>query len=162
MQLTRDNLTNDFSVEINLIGQNIDPERITAILGMQPLKTARAGDPRRNDGSESVHEHGFWTYEVSSQDDINECRDHQLNCLVEAIAPHIDQLRENGVETIYFYYTLSSFLGLLNIHFKAETLKKLALIGADLHVSCFDCFNPNHSIWREDGSLAATPTDGQS
>lgn len=154
MRATRDTLTNDFSVEVNMIGQNIDPDGITALLGLQPLKAARTGDPRRNGSSDAVHEKGFWSHEVSSQDDVTECRDHQLNCLADAIAPHVDALRENGVEKIYFNYTLTSFLGLMNVCFKSETLTKLAAIGADLHVSCFDCFNPNHEIWQEDGSMA--------
>jgi len=161
MQVTRDNITNDFSVEINLIGRNADPEKITAILGLTPLKAARAGDPRRNGSPDAVYEEGFWSYETSSQDDVNQCRDHQLNCLADAIEPHVQKLREAGVERIYFYYTLSSFLGILNIHFKSETLEKLARIGADLHVSGFDCFNPKHPIWQEDGSLMEAPADGK-
>lgn len=154
MQLTRDNLTNDFSVEVNLMGQNMDPDQVTQILGLKPLKAARAGDPRRNGNPDAVYEENFWCYEISSQDDVNECRDHQLTCLADTIAPRMDELRAAGVERIYFYYTLSSFIGILNVHFKKETLAKLAAIGADLHVSGFDCFNPKHPMWQEDGALA--------
>jgi hypothetical protein len=158
MQLNSDTITNDFSVEVNLIGTNLDPDRVTALLGLEPVKTARAGD-RRSTNSEALHEHGFWAYEVSSNDDVTECRDHQLICLAQAIEPHRDALRDAGVERIYFYFTLSSFVGLLNIRFKNETLRMLADLGADLHVSCFDCFNPNHPIWREP-SIAEAPADG--
>src|SRR5256885_14626977 len=46
MQLNSDSITNDFCVEVNLIGAELDPERVTSITGMQPVKAARAGDAR--------------------------------------------------------------------------------------------------------------------
>jgi hypothetical protein len=137
-----DLLRNDFSVEVNFVGRELDPDRLTSILELQPTNAARAGQPRNNGRGNAAYQDGFWVYEVSSNDEINECRDHQLNCLVDAVAPKVDQLRAAGVERIYFYYTLSSFAGMLNIRFKAETLQKLGGIDADLYVSCFDCFNP--------------------
>jgi hypothetical protein len=159
MQLHSDTITNDFSVEVNLLGSTLDPERITEIIGLEPVKTARAGDLRCSGREDTAYEQGFWAYEVSSNDDVMECRDHQLICLAQALEPHIDKLRDAGVERVYFYFTLSSFVGLLNIRFKSETLQSLARLDADLHVSCFDCFNPNHPIWRE-SSIAAASADG--
>jgi hypothetical protein len=147
MQLTSNSITNDFSVEINFTGANLDPDRITEIIGLQPVKVSRAGEPRKADAND-LHEEGFWSYETSSNDEITECRDHQLNCLVDTVEPHIDSLRDAGVDRVYFYYTLSSFVGLMNIRFKAETLEKIGRIKADLYVSCFDCFNPQHSFWQ--------------
>ncbi len=160
MQTTRDSITNDFSVELNMTGNNLDPDKVTEIVGLAPVKAARNGEPRRP-GTTETHEQGFWCYETSSQDEVNECRDHQLKCLVESVEPHVERLRDAGVERIYFYYTLSSFIGLLNVRFQSETLEKLGRIGADLYVSGFDCFNPKHSIWKEDGAVASIPADGQ-
>ena len=160
MHLISDNITNDFSVEVNLVGNNIDPERITEILGLEPVKSGRTGEPRNNGRGEAVHEQGFWTYEISSNDEINECRDHQLLCLAEKLEPHAEALRAAGVERFYFYFTLSSFVGLLNIRFKAETLATLARLNADLYVSCFDCFNPRHEIWNGTELAASPDKDG--
>lgn len=145
-----DQVTNEYTIEVDLIGNHLDPTAVTDIMGLQPSESARLGDPRRNGHEGAIHEHGFWTYDASNQDDINECRDHQLCMLAEKIAPKIDQLRSAGVERIYFYYTLCSQIGLMNIHFKAETLQKVSELGADLYVSCYDCFNPNDPIWKED------------
>lgn len=153
MNSTSDTITNDFSVEINFIGSNLDPSRVTEIIGLEPIKTATTGQPRRS-GSDAVYEEGFWAYEVSSTDEVTECRDHQLNCLVDQVEPHLERLRDAGVEKIYFYYTLSSFVGLMNVRFKAETMAKLGQINADLYVSCFDCFNPKHSIWKDGAAMA--------
>ncbi len=159
MQPTRDNIANDFSVEVNFTGAALDPDRITEITGLAPLKSAKTGDARQN--SDSVCEEGFWSYETSSHDDVNECRDHQLICLVDKLEPHVAELHAAGVERIYFYYTLSSFVGLMNIRFKAETMEKLGRINADLYVSCFDCFNPNHSIWQDDEAMADASANGK-
>jgi hypothetical protein len=124
------------------------PSRNTTILGLDPVEGARSGDPRRNGNGIGMHEEGFWSYEAASHDDVNECRDHQLVCLVDSIEPHVESLRSAGVERIYFYYTLSSFTGLMNIRFRPDTLAKIGRLNADLYVSCFDCFNPKHPFWQ--------------
>lgn len=139
--------TNDYSVEVNLVGRLLNPERISDILGIQPTKAALAGDPRPTCKKGSPYDMGFWSHEVSTQDDLTECRDHHLTCLADAVAPHVYALREAGVERIYFYYTMSSFIGMLNVKFNAETMAKLASMNADLHVSCYDCFDPKHPFW---------------
>jgi hypothetical protein len=141
-------MQNDYSVEVNLLGTNLEPETVTSILGLQPIEAARNGDPRRNGSGTGTHVEGLWAYEAASHDDVNECRDHQLVCIVDAIAPHVEKLRSAGVERIYFYYTLSSFTGLMNIRFRPDTLAKIGQLGADLYVSCFDCFNPRHPFWQ--------------
>jgi hypothetical protein len=148
-----DQVTNEYTIEVDLIGDAIDPDRITAIMGFNPTESGRIGDPRKNGHEGAVHERSFWTYDATNHDDVGECRDHQLRLLAEQIGPKADQLREAGVERIYFYYTLCSQIGLMNIHFKAETLQKVSDIGADLYVSCYDCFNPNDPIWKEDASF---------
>jgi hypothetical protein len=159
MHSTRDNITNDFSVEVNFTGQNLDPARVTEIIGLQPIKSAKTGEPRRNGGA--VHEEGIWAYETSSNDEVTECRDHQLNCLIDKVQPRMEELREAGVERTYFYFTLSSFVGLLNIRFKAETLARLGSLNADLYVSCFDCFNPKHSIWQDGAAVAENHAESE-
>jgi hypothetical protein len=160
MHLNSDSITNDFCVEVNLIGSELDPDRVTSITGLEPVKAARAGDTRTFGKENSVYEHGFWAYEVSSTDEITECRDHQLICLARSIEPHIDQLRDAGVERVYFYFTLSSVVGLLNIRFKSETLQTIARLDADLYVSCYDCFNPKHPLWSESSLAAEASADG--
>jgi hypothetical protein len=156
-----DQVTNEYTIEVDFTGDRLDPEKVTAIMGLQPTECAKAGDPRRNGhGHEgATYEHGFWTYDATSQDDVDECRDAHLKQLAEMVEPHVERLREAGVERIYFYYTLCSHIGLMNIHFKAETLRKVCDIGADLYVSCFDCFNPNDPIWKEDSSLTEESTN---
>jgi hypothetical protein len=156
MQTNGHTITNEFSVEVNLTGAAIDPARITEILGLQPTTSASTGEPRRSKPGDApkVYTEGFWAYEVSSNDEVNECRDHQLNCVVDTLTPHCERLREAGVERIYFYFTLSSFLGLMNIHLQTETMSKLSAIGADLYISCFDCFDPSHAFWSEEDATA--------
>lgn len=158
MSGSTNSVANEYSVEVNLLGTNFDPERISSILGIEASKSAVAGQPRRKDRDDSVHEESFWAYEVSSQDDINECRDYQIACVADIIEPNIEQLREAGVERIYFYYTLSSFYGMLNVRLKAETMERLTRIGADLYLTGFDCFNPNHPFWQ-DGENELVDTD---
>jgi len=152
-------MQNDYSVEVNLLGKDLDPSAVTSILGLEPMEAARSGEARRNGRANGTHQEGFWAYETASHDDVNECRDHQLVCLVDAIEPHLEKLRAAGVERIYFYYTLSSFTGLMNIRFRPDTLAKIGRLDADLYVSCFDCFNPKHPFWQtstiEDGNATA-------
>lgn len=152
-------MQNDYSVEVNMLGADLDPDAITSILNLDPIESARAGEPRRNGRGNGAHNEGLWAFEAASHDDINECRDHQLVCLVDNIAPNVERLRAAGVERIYFYYTLSSFTGMMNIRFRPDTLAKIGQLGADLYVSCFDCFNPKHPFWQsasaEDSSAAA-------
>ena len=142
--------TNTYSVELTLTGDNLDPERVTALLDLEPSTAGLKGDERRvtPDGERKVWETGTWSHDVDSSDDVNECRDHQLLCLVDAIEPHLAQLREEGLERIYFYYTLTSSIGLMNLRLRPETMKRLGAIDADLYVSCFDCFDPDHDYWK--------------
>jgi hypothetical protein len=148
-----DQVTNEYTVEVDLLGDALDPEKITAIMGVKPSESAKAGEPRKHNHG-ALHDHGFWTYEAVTEGDISECRDYQLQCLADMIHPHLDQLRGAGVERIYFYYTLCSHTGLMNIHFKTETLAWISARGAYLYISCFDCFNPNDPMWKENASLS--------
>jgi len=152
------NVTNEYSVEVNLLGTSLDPERITSILGIEATKSAKVGQPRRKGQDDSVYDESFWAYEVSSRDDINECRDYQILCVADIIEPKVDLLKEAGVERIYFYYTLSSFYGMMNVRLKAETMDRLARIGADLYLTGFDCFNPKHPFWQDGQEEVAETT----
>ena len=143
-------LTNEYSIEITLTGKDFDPEKATRILGKEPTKSGKCGE-ERNSMRENAGcwDESFWSYEISARDDINECRDHHISCLIDDIAPHTEVLKEAGMERIYFYYTLASSIGLLNIKLTPTTMSRLAEINADLYISCFDCFDPNHEFWNE-------------
>ncbi len=156
MAIASETIKNDFSVEVNMTGPDLDPGKVTELLGLVPTTSARTGDPRSNGHADATYAEGIWCHEVSAQDEINQCRDHQLICLVNNIEPKIDAIRAAGVERIYFYFTLSSYVGMMNLHFKAETMGKLANIDADLYVTCFDCFNPKHSFWKEEVETTAS------
>lgn len=142
-------LTNDYSVEITLTGDDFDPGTATEIMGLTPTKSGRKGEARDSGRNGSVWETGFWSREISSRESAEECRDQHLGCLADEIRPHIDKLRAIGLERVYFYFTLTSPIGMLNLRLKPETMRKLCDIEADLYVSCFDCFNPNHSFWKD-------------
>lgn len=157
MSSVNDCCTNDFSVELNLMGHDLDPDRVTSILGLRPVKAGRKGDPRTFSADGGVYDMGFWVHEISSQNEITDCRDHQLTCLADAIMPHVDALESAGVERIYFYYTMSSFIGMLNIKFNAETMAKLGSINADLYVSCYDCFDSKHPFWSFEQETPGKP-----
>src|SRR5688500_2818543 len=144
--------TNDYSVQVTLSGDRFDPARATGIIGLEPTKSGIKGEPRDPQSTEEnapLWETGFWSRDVHSKDDIIECRDHQLLCLIDEIAPHIDALKSIGMERIYFYYTLASSIGMMNIRLQPETMRRLAAIDADLYITCFDCFNPKHEYWNE-------------
>lgn len=145
-------LTNDYSVEVTLTGENFDPETASTILGTQPTKFGRKGEPRHANQNGAAWDMNFWSREISSNDDVTQCRDHHITCLVDEIEPHISALRDAGMERIYFYFTLSSSIGLLNIKLNSSTMGRLAGIDAELYISCFDCFDPNHAFWQEDGA----------
>ncbi len=144
-------LTNDYSVQVTLTGEDLDPDLVTTLLTIEPTTTGRRGEERRvtPEGERKLWESGVWSHEVSSSDDVTECRDHQLLSLVDAIEPQLDRLRGAGLERIYFYYTLASSIGLMNVRLRPETMRRLGAIDADLYVSCFDCFNPEHEYWKE-------------
>ncbi len=150
-------LTNEYSIEVTLTGESFDPDNATAILGLAPAKTGRKGEPKREGQTDAVWDAHFWSHEINSRDDVNQCRDHHISCLVDQIAPHVESLQSAGMERIYFYYTLSSSIGLLNIKLNPETMKRLADIGADLYISCFDCFDPEHSFWKSE-ALEGSPS----
>ena len=152
--------TNDFSVEVNLVGRELNPARVTAILNLEPTKAAVAGAPRESNPA-ATYELGFWAHEMSSRNEITECRDHQLTCLADSIAPHLAALKDAGMERIYFYYTMSSFIGMLNIKLNANTLQKLSGLGADLYISCFDCYDSKHPFWKLESSPSASGTQAE-
>src|SRR5438045_1280584 len=91
-------IQNDYSVEVNLCGKELNPDRVTEILDIQPAETAKRGEARHAGHTHGGYDEGFWAYESNSHDDVNECRDHQLVCLVDKIEPKIEQLRAAGVE----------------------------------------------------------------
>jgi hypothetical protein len=144
---------NDYSVEVTLLGKDLEPRTISTILGVEPAEAARNGDRHINGHGDGTYTEGFWSYEISSHDDVVECRDHQINSMIDILEPHLEEIRSAGVEKLYFYYTLSSFTGLMNIRIHAATLARLARIDADLYISCFDCFNPKHPYWKQTPSL---------
>ncbi|MCE2503662.1 MAG: DUF4279 domain-containing protein [Chlorobi bacterium] len=144
-------LTNDYSVEVTLAGKDFDPVKASQLLGKEPTKSGRCGEPRHlHQESDACWKESFWSYEISSRDDIHECRDHHISCLIDDIQPHMEALKEAGMERVYFYYTLASSIGLLNIKLAPATMRRLSEIEANLYISCFDCFNPNHAFWKED------------
>ncbi len=149
-------ITNEYSVEANLVGSNLDPERVTDILGVEPSKSGLEGQPRPTSSNGGTHNQNFWTLERSSGDSANECKDYQLNCLLDIVEPKITELRNAGVENVYFYFTLCSSIGLLNIKFNAETMTRLSGLNADLYVSCFDCFDPKHPYWQNGADKSST------
>lgn len=144
-------LTNDYSVEVTLTGEHFSPEKASAILGVQPTKAGSKGEPRQTRHEGAVWDTNFWSREINSRDDVTQCRDHHISCLIDDIEPHVEALRSAGMERIYFYFTLSSSIGLLNMKLNPTTMGRLAGIDADLYISCFDCFDPNHEFWQEDG-----------
>lgn len=148
MTMRADSVTSISSVEVNLVGPQLDPAIVTSIVGREPTCSGRAGEPCSRHDPIKKREEGYWALEMSGGDELVECRDHGIICLADALLPHRERLREAGVDRIYFYFTLSSFIGMLNVRLKAETMRKLVELDADIHVSCFDCFDPNHSFFN--------------
>lgn len=144
-------LTNDYTVQVTLIGKDLDPAEVSTILPLTPSTAARRGEQRPTANGSEAHawEHGVWSHEVNTRDDVNECRDHQILCMVDEIEPRHEDLRRAGVDRIYFYYTLASSIGMMNIRLRPETMRRLADIEADLYISCFDCFDPSDRYWKD-------------
>lgn len=151
MTMNGDSVTSITSVEVNLVGSQLDPALVTSILGMEPTCSGRAGEPCAKHDPMKRREEGYWARELSGGDEAVECRDHGIVCLADALLPYRERLRDAGVDRIYFYFTLSSFIGMLNMRLKAETMRKLVDLDADIHVSCFDCFDPNHAFFTLGG-----------
>lgn len=151
-------LTNDYSVEVTLAGEDFDPEQASTILGVKPTKSGYKGESRAAHQDGAVWNTSFWSREISSRDDVTQCRDHHISCLIDDIEPHIDNLRKAGMERLYFYFTLTSSIGLLNIKLSPSTMSRLAGLDADLYISCFDCFNPNHAFWQDGAEVEADDT----
>ena len=122
---------------------------------ISPTRKGKKGAARNDAPSGPLHEGGFGSHEVNARDDVNECRDHQITCLIDAISPKREELRAAGVDRIWFYYTLASSIGLLNIRLRPETMAQLAALEADLYISCFDCFNPKHEFWKGEETVAS-------
>ncbi len=144
-------LTNDYSVQVTLIGDDLDPDEVSTIISLEPTTIGRRGEERPSlNGSESRSwEQGVWSHEISTRDDVNECRDHQILRMIDEIEPRHDDLKQAGVDRIYFYYTLASSIGMMNIRLRPETMRRLADINADLYISCFDCFDPSDRYWKD-------------
>ncbi len=143
-------LTNDFTVQVTLSGENLNPDDVSTILGIDPETIGRKGEERRVSEDGTVHnwEEGVWSHELSARESVDECRDHCLLSLVDQIAPSHARLKEVGVQRIYFYYTLASSIGMMNIRLRPETMRRLSEINADLYVTCFDCFDPKNEYWQ--------------
>ena len=151
-------LTNEYSIEVTLTGESFQFEKATEILGLEPTKVGRKGEPKRKGQCNTVWEADYWSHEINSRDDVNTCRDHHISCLVDQIAPHVEALKAAGMERVYFYFTLSSSIGLLNMKLNPATMKRLADVDADLYISCFDCFDPGHSFWKEEAGAEMADT----
>ncbi len=123
----------DIEVALKLTGQGFDPEDVTKVVGLQPTKTWRLGDPvqrtalrRKNDG---------WSIGVAPTETFD--METVLCRLLDIIEPHKEKIIESmsrfnlqgEISFGVFVYgeTPASY-------FEADTVRRVAALGASLGI----------------------------
>jgi hypothetical protein len=141
MENQKNSVDSKIKVHINITDFDVDPEEITEIIGIQPTKTRKAGDPVPRTIIKTKM-NGWLLY--APCDPFKSDLDEQVEKLLEIIEPYKDNFSKlpkgTHIELSCFLY---SYKERPIIGFSAESIKKLAEIGASIDVDSYDFSSSN-------------------
>lgn len=81
-----------YTVELRIVGSNLDPEKVTADLGIPPTQVRRKGEPRSKTSNWTEN---MWAFEVlpPGQNDWSSLEEG-LNALLSVVAPVQSRVRQ--------------------------------------------------------------------
>ena len=101
------------AVSYSISGPAVEPDALTAQLGIAPSTVFRAGEPRRNAAGNAigVHMHGFWALSSTGAIDSKDVNQH-FAVVLQRLLPHAAILRElaTGGESYVDVWWESSYL----------------------------------------------------
>ncbi len=129
------------NVEVSLVlrGKELDPDYITAKIGIMPELSFRRGEKRRKDPKEWPH--GLWMVSSSEQVKSSDLIDHLIWMIekLEAVRPDILEILQNSeIDAV-----ISCFWIMINTHetfiMNPDMLKKIASFNIKME---FDIYSP--------------------
>ena len=102
-------------VDFCLSARDLDPDVITQATGLEPYRSAKLGDERRNYAGNLVspHDEGFWTLSSKGRVESKDINLH-INSLLELLLPHqqtfIQVLTEMDGKTYFDVLWTSNYL----------------------------------------------------
>ena len=133
-----------FSVSFRIISDGLEPSEITSLLGIEPDKAHRKGDPNTSITKKGKVMHyapfrfGVWRIE-SKLDKYCKLQDHLTN-VIERLEPKKDilaKLKVDGFEMDFSCGYLFSEEDQPSIFLSNEMLKRMAGLGVDLGISLY-------------------------
>src|SRR5215204_5355782 len=87
------------SVEYSISGPSLDPDELTALIGVTPSQVFRHGEPRFNYARDQVgvHQEGYWGFSSEGQVASKDVNDH-FDAVLDALLPHVGHLRARAAE----------------------------------------------------------------
>lgn len=112
--------------------QDVDPARVTELLGLVPSEAVRIGEPLRyENGYERASQLGIWRLELSRQSDA-EPVEAQPGQWLHLLEPRADGFRELAIEGYEPYLECRADAGSLSICVPAEILGRLSALHLSL------------------------------
>lgn len=74
---------NWYQVSLRVVGDGVDPDAVTIVLGLEPRYTGRAGEHIRRNPKYALHETSLWTHSVTDDSSVS---------FEDQIAPLLDHL----------------------------------------------------------------------
>lgn len=125
-----------WAVSISLHGETIDPGTVTEILGIQPTRSHRRGDPigARTQATRTAH---YWSLQSPLREDAS--LDAHVAWLVAQLEPHAKFIREYGVRGEQARLCIGCFLtgDQGGFTLREDILATVALLGMSLYVDIY-------------------------
>ena len=144
MENSSEQIKDQFSVSFRIMKTSLDPTKLTALLGIEPDKSHRKGDPQISKTKSgkvmyfAPYSSGLWCLN-SNLDKCSELQDHILNIVdrIEAKKELLIKLKDEGFEMdLYCGYFL---LGECQPGFSLSNsvLEKISELGMDLGIQLY-------------------------
>lgn len=134
-----------FSVSFRIIGDNLNPSKITLLLGLEPDIAHKKGDPRTGESKSgktiiyAPFNTGLWSINSKWANKDNNLQDHIVN-IFERIEPKKDvlvKLTDEGFKMDFYCGYFFSTKDQTGISLNNEILKRIAELGIDLRINLY-------------------------
>lgn len=143
--MKQDNLREVFDASFRIIGNKLDPDEITSLLGIKPDYSHKKGQPnnRRSKSGKIIlgppHKTGIWS--INSDLDETSSLEEHLEFLLGTITPFgekIRQLSDEGYRVDFYcgFFQKPGAQGGFNV--APDVLQRMGEIGINLAVSTFE------------------------
>ncbi len=134
-------LPNEVKVTARFVGDNVDPERITSELGIQPSEAHIKGELSKK-RSEHAWGTGYWG--IDSPCSSDQAFEKHLEYLLELLEPKflvLKRFREDGISlSFYCGFFVVEQEGSIFTRLSPDLLERLGRIGVSLDCYTYCCF----------------------